>query len=201
MDRYEDFAALAAAARRGRDYWVAWRRRSSPVLVVAPHGGWIEPGTDRVARAIAGRDFSWYVFLGLHYPRRRELHLTSTSFDEPRALALVAAHRWVLAVHGCGDPGEAVLLGGLDQELKEELAAALAAAGLEARLTGHAYPGRDPCNICNRGRTGAGVQLELTRQLRNGPRLGALVAAVRQVLLRRTGQVPRRVWWERLFRR
>lgn len=154
------------------------------MLVIAPHGGRIESGTDEIARAIAGRTFSWYTFLGLKGSGNRDLHLGSSHFDEPRCLKLLAAHDWVLAIHGCGDPGEAVFLGGLDQELKQELALALRAEGLAAVSAGHAYPGRDPRNICNRGARGCGVQLELTRDLRHGPRLPALIRATREVLLR-----------------
>ena len=185
MDTYPNYRALAAAETRGRDFFHAGRHRASPVLVIAPHGGRIESGTAEIARAIAGRSFSWYTFLGLKGSGNRDLHLGSTHFDEPRCLKLLADHQWVLAIHGCGDPGERVFLGGLDLELKEELAQALRAAGLEALCKGHAYPGRDPRNICNRGARGCGVQLELTRDLRHGPCLSGLIRATREILLSR----------------
>ena len=48
------------------------------------------------------------------------------------------------------------------------IAAALDAAGLAAKAVGDGHPlaGRDADNICNRGRAGAGVQLELPARLR-----------------------------------
>jgi phage replication-related protein YjqB (UPF0714/DUF867 family) len=41
----------------------------------------------------------------------------------------------------------------------------------------------DPRNICNRGRTGRGVQLEISLALRRSPRRVILVRAVREVLM------------------
>ena len=48
------------------------------------------------------------------------------------------------------------------------------AAGLDAA---------DPMNVCNRGRGGAGVQLEVSLALRRSPRRALLVRAVREALL------------------
>jgi phage replication-related protein YjqB (UPF0714/DUF867 family) len=53
------------------------------VAVIAPHGGGIEPGTSELATAIAGDDFSLYLFEGLKSAGNGELHITSTNFDEP----------------------------------------------------------------------------------------------------------------------
>jgi phage replication-related protein YjqB (UPF0714/DUF867 family) len=41
----------------------------------------------------------------------------------------------------------------------------------------------DPLNVCNRGRDGAGVQLEVSIALRRSPRRALLVRAVREALL------------------
>ncbi|XKM43742.1 poly-gamma-glutamate hydrolase family protein (plasmid) [Rhizobium ruizarguesonis] len=89
----------------------------TPVAIVAPHGGHIEPRTSEIAAAIAGEVFS-LLFIrraesGRHH---RELHLTSDRFDEPRALALAEACKILLGVHGRADDGDGdnVWLGGLD---------------------------------------------------------------------------------------
>jgi phage replication-related protein YjqB (UPF0714/DUF867 family) len=47
---------------------------------------------------------------------------------------------------------------------------------------GHRFPGRHPRNICNRGRSGEGVQLELSEQLRKSGNWSGLVGAIRAVL-------------------
>ena len=59
-----------------------------------------------------------------------------------------------------------MLLGGLDEALKQVIALALAADGFTFELEGHRFPGRDPRNICNRGRSGKGVQLVLSEEIR-----------------------------------
>ena len=62
------------------------------------------------------------------------------------------------------------------------MARALHAAGVAVTTEGHRYAGRHPDNICNRGRRGAGVQLELTGRLRGGPQEAVFVDTVRAVL-------------------
>ncbi|MFX4608957.1 poly-gamma-glutamate hydrolase family protein, partial [Acinetobacter baumannii] len=92
------YAELSSAHREGIDYHVTVERRGSGVAIVAPHGGRIERGTSEVARAIAGNDFDLYLFEGALPTMNFEmLHITSTRFDEPRALALIADCDAVLA--------------------------------------------------------------------------------------------------------
>ena len=61
----------------------------------------------------------------------------------------------VVSVHGCGNPGEVVLLGGRDHVLRTAIVAQLKAAGLTYEDAPAGLAGTDPHNICNRGRTGA----------------------------------------------
>jgi phage replication-related protein YjqB (UPF0714/DUF867 family) len=73
-------------------------------------------------------------------------------------------------VHGRknGDDDASVWVGGLHEPLRDAIAAALRDSGFRAKSVGEGHPlsGRDPTNICNRGRQGAGVQLELPMALR-----------------------------------
>lgn len=171
IDRYENFAALAAQEREGTHYRVHAIQRHSPVLIMAPHGGFIEPGTHYVADYLAGDRHSCYVFETLE-PRARGkgMHITSRRFDEPRALALVTAAQIVVTVHGRKDKDDAwsAWVGGLHDPLRDAITAALDEAGLAAKAVGDGHPlaGRDADNICNRGRAGAGIQLELPARLR-----------------------------------
>ncbi|RYG96563.1 MAG: replication protein, partial [Alphaproteobacteria bacterium] len=91
MDRYGSYPDLAAQEREGVDYRIIEMVRPSPVAVLAPHGGCIEPTTSLIAAAIAGDDYSLYCFEGLRRGRPHgDLHLTSDRFDEPRARRLVS---------------------------------------------------------------------------------------------------------------
>jgi phage replication-related protein YjqB (UPF0714/DUF867 family) len=67
---------------------------------VAPHGGGIEPGTSELADAIAGSDLSFYTFEGLKSSGNTDLHITSTRFDEPMCLTLLASSSVVVTLHG-----------------------------------------------------------------------------------------------------
>ena len=137
--------------------------------MIAPHGGYIEPGTTEIARAIAGDDLSVYSFIGLRPGRPHgDLHITSRLFDEPRCFALLARSEVAVAIHGRADIDDPLLvyLGGLDTALRDRLRETLTAAGFEARHDAQRYPGLHAMNVCNRGRSGRGVQLELPRSLR-----------------------------------
>jgi phage replication-related protein YjqB (UPF0714/DUF867 family) len=164
---------------------------------MAPHGGGIEPGTLDIADAIAGREHTFYAFKGIKPAGNPVLHLTCTRFDEPLGVAVACKAEVVVTIHGCRDPSQTVFLGGRHGELKAAICTALTAAGFSAVVG--ARPGLQAvkrANICNRCRTGRGVQLEISAGLRrkllagmNGhqqgrptPLFAPFVAAVRRVL-------------------
>lgn len=184
-DHYKGFTDLANAQVEGTDYRVHVRANAgSAVAVIAPHGGSIEQYTSDVARDIAGENFNLYLFEGIRQAGNYDaLHLTSHRFDEPRCLELLSRCNHVVAIHGCGGDVQQALVGGLDESLKAAVARAIADLGIDTRLRAHQFPATDPNNICNRGRRGVGVQIEMTMALRlHGPR-EAIAAAIRSVLL------------------
>ncbi len=183
-DRYRGFADLASSQTLGRDYDILVRRcGDSRVAVIAPHAGEIEDGTSEIARAIAGDDFNLYLFEGRRPAHNyRALHLTSHLFDEPQCLALIAGCTTVIAVHGCAGAEHTLLLGGRDRSLRDRLAAGLRATGVAASTQGHPFPAVHPHNICNRGATGRGVQIEFPNPLRKPIPARFVAAVVRRVL-------------------
>lgn len=187
-DRYANFALLAACEEEGADFRVRYRLADSPVTIVAPHGGGIEAGTSELAEAVAGREHSFYAFEGIRSHGNADLHVTSTRFDEPRGLQVVSRSDVVLAIHGRDCDDETASFGGLHVELIDHLAVALERAGFRtARHDRPGYAGADPDNICNRGRSGRGAQLELPRGLRRRlfPALNASGRRVRTCGFRR----------------
>jgi len=208
-DKYKTFEDLARHETAGVDFRVLVRRARAALALVAPHGGGIEPGTSEIADAVAAGGPSFYAFEGLKASGNGDLHITSTRFDEPLCVALLAASDVVVTLHGehsTGD-GDGVFLGGRDEELGGRLGAALAAEGFDVRR--HPDPrlqGREAKNVCNRGRSGRGVQLELsrtvreemfrslTREGRTQPtrRFGQFVDALRRVLDPQTGRAEGR---------
>lgn len=168
-DKYCNFAELESHEQAGVAYRIAVRRAGPSFAIVAPHGGGIEPGTSELADAVAGALHAFYAFEGLKASGNRDLHITSTRFDEPMCLTLVGVSQIVVTVHGEEGEGggEGVFIGGLDTARGDRIGAALTRAGFDVRK--HPSPdlqGLDPENLCNRGRSQAGVQLELSKGVR-----------------------------------
>lgn len=194
-DKYKNFAALAAHERSGIDYRVIVRRAQPGFAIMAPHGGGIEAGTSEIADAIAAQRYSFHALEGLKSKNNGDLHITSTKFDEPMCLTLLGHTMIVLTIHGEESvDGEGVFLGGLDYAVGATIRTALTQAGFDVRThSDRKLQGREPENICNRGTSGAGVQLELSKSVRETlfesltrdgrthptPRFGLFVEAVR----------------------
>lgn len=155
-DRYRDFDHLAANERLGIDYAIRITDRGTPSVILAPHGGWIEPNTSEIAEAIAGTDLSFYAFESLRDGPHGDFHITSHRFDEPRAIDLVGRSLTAVAIHGRRNEGsEAVWLGGRAIALRDAIGASLRDVGFEAEPN-ERLPGLNPANICNRTLSGEG---------------------------------------------
>ena len=168
MDVYRNFAELSGVEREDIDFRIsAVKRDGSKAVIVAPHGGAIEPGTSEVAKEVANNDLSLAIFEGIKPKGNKRLHITSTNFDEPRCVELVQESDTVVAIHGEGSDELSVFLGGKNNELCAQLKEALERYGYAVKTHGNPdLHGLNEANICNRGRHGAGVQLELSSGLR-----------------------------------
>jgi phage replication-related protein YjqB (UPF0714/DUF867 family) len=164
-DKYLSFEALRKEEAAG-SFNIEVLPAPGRLAVVAPHAGGIEPGTSEISRLIAGEELPLYLFEGTKSTGNRDLHITSTRFDEPRCMSMLTSIDVVLAMHGERTPNlEAVFIGGLHEPLKTALRTSLSRAGFDVRVHDH-LQGKDEDNICNRGRLKQGVQLELTERLR-----------------------------------
>ncbi len=162
-DRFSCYADLRAAKFEGRDYRVWAHDLDTAVVILAPHGGCIEPGTSEIATAVAGTSCSLYLFEGLvRQGGHREQHICSERFDEPRGLTMVAKAITAVAIHGRadGEDPETIWIGGLDKALGASISSALRAHGFSARTNPPRLNGTDPSNVCNRTRSGRGVRTE-----------------------------------------
>jgi len=164
---YQSFKDLTDREVEGQDYRIRIELRDPRVLIIAPHGGKIEPTTAEVAEAIAGMDYSFYSFEGLKGDSS-VLHIESHLFDEPRALKAVEKADVVVTTHGQIDQkDEFVMVGGLHESLRSKIREQLEAAGFKTRLPTEGLMGTDLMNICNRGKSRQGVQLEISRKVRD----------------------------------
>ncbi len=137
--------------------------------ILAIHGGDIEPGTSEIARSIAedGDRYNLYLFEGHKREKNRILHITSSRFDEPQALALASKVDRIVSVHGMKGEEPFVLLGGLDLSLRERIKILLVERGFCVNEEKGRLDGSTATNITNRSRQLAGVQLEISRALRD----------------------------------
>jgi phage replication-related protein YjqB (UPF0714/DUF867 family) len=154
--------------------------------IIAPHGGGIEPGTSELCLAVAGYHpamlpetppagvtYDYWMFEGLRPDDNDVLHVTSTGCDDEIALSLCGGALRALSLHGFKlDPGQVhdgLVGGAADETLRLAIRDALDRAGFKAVLPGAEdgeLDGNKHCNIVNRTRLGAGIQLELSLPLR-----------------------------------
>ncbi|MGN9911341.1 poly-gamma-glutamate hydrolase family protein [Phytohabitans sp. LJ34] len=166
---YPSMTALRKVEQEGVAFDLTWTVTDSPLVVVAPHGGSIEPRTSEIASAIAGSEHTQCQFkgklpAGQNYPR---LHVTSEHWDVEECLILIGQRTHALSVHGTSKAGSVVYIGGRDTETGVALATALRAAGFTVVRPAPAdIAGTSPDNFVNKDADGAGVQLELTYGLR-----------------------------------
>lgn len=198
----------------GRDFRIEFGDSNvDRCLLIAPHGGGIEPGTSEIMRAVAELGgWAWYEFAGfLRQGNKEALHLRSTNFNEPTLLGLLPRTSFVVAFHGANESDAPVVYVGGKLELgREAIAKSINAAsgehGIRAAAANDASAhlgGLEDSNITNGGRLAKGVQLEFSRGARNllfppdcsreargrrSPLLRSLARSIHSALERLSGQ-------------
>ena len=182
-DTYSCFAELKNHEEQNKDYKISISDVESGITIIAPHGGKIEPGTSDIAKQIAAEGFNYYCFEGIKTEQNGRLHITSHNFDEPMAVQLISRSQIVVAIHACTGNEKFVYLGGLDNLLKDAIARKLNSRGIIVPKGHGRFKGLNPDNICNRGVNNKGVQLEITRGLRDDLRKRRRIAEAVQAAL------------------
>lgn len=171
-DTYSCFAELKENEAEGSfNISCEIANRSNEYAIVAPHGGKLETGTTEISLAISREDLSLYIFNANKRNNNRTLHITSANFDEPQCEKILSNVATVLAIHGARDPEtepkERVWVGGnLRETFEIHLKETLRPLGLLIEINSN-FLGKEPNNICNRGISQQGMQLELTKSLRD----------------------------------
>lgn len=176
MDKYSNFSELSQNETENKDGQGDYRiityegkDRNPNILILAPHGGSIEPFTSQIAKEIAKNDFNLYLFEGTKENSNFEtLHITSTHFDEPKCIKLLKLSNIAIAIHGRSGSGEKILIGGRAQNIVEKIAQSLRKSDFLVEIaTSGELSGTSIDNICNKTSTNEGVQIEIMRGLRN----------------------------------
>jgi len=164
----------------GRDFRVAFGDAKIDLcLLIAPHGGGIEPGSSEIMRAVAELGgWAWYEFAGfLRQGNKEALHITSADFDEPTLKAMLPQAGFVVAFHGSSESKEPlVYVGGKWKLGRQTISASINAAfrehGIRAldAIDHDVAPhlrGLGDSSVTNCGKRAQGVQLEFTRAARD----------------------------------
>jgi len=167
MDLYKSLEVLKS--KEPREAW-AQRvlNRNSWLTVVAPHGGTIEPLTDRLAVDIAGSDYNLFVFEGLRR-NGRELHVTSCRFREPELAELQRLSRLTLSVHGKALEHAVTLVGELNHAVGALIIRHLNDVGYLAKRAEFPFSAESIANFVNLTEFN-GVQLEISKVERDSMR-------------------------------
>ena len=185
-DKYSSFQELSAFEEEGVHYQILHKsRKGSAFAIVAPHGGTIEPGTSEIARTLADDSFTWYLFESKrpYDDDYISLHITSHLFDEPQCIELIKNHQWVVTIHGCHDTEEFVYLGGLEKRLISSVGHSLDSSGIPNSKTSKRFPGTHRNNLCNKGKSRMGLQVEISVPLRETDNCGRVVRALQTGLV------------------
>jgi phage replication-related protein YjqB (UPF0714/DUF867 family) len=156
--------------------------KQTGLLILAPHGGEVEPPTDlqaeRLAEKLAGKPVSNWRCRAYH-PRGGKAaferwHITSTDISEASypLLAKVAKRKFEYAVSFHGMVDDRILIGGaaptrLRTEIRDAIRLAIddPKVAVDLAMPGDANGGKDAKNIVNRYTT-AGVQIEQSPRAR-----------------------------------
>jgi phage replication-related protein YjqB (UPF0714/DUF867 family) len=144
----------------------------SPIAVLAPHAGTIEPLTGELALAIAGRLHRFYGFSGKLTRDAARGQISPLRFDELNLHDVLRGARTAIAIHGtAGDEDAVSLIGGCNLRLMEAIRYRLETAGFAVMGCPLAAEANDPRNVVNRVPEG-GVHIELTQRQRDDLRGG-----------------------------
>lgn len=123
----------------------------------------------------AGEQYNFFCFNGLKSDNNHRLHITSHRYDEEHALRLVRKSTTVIAIHGCKEREPLIYAAGLDLPLISNQAGPGTEDDTNSPPLPH-FTGKNSRNICNRSRTGKGVQLEISRAFRDSPESWSTIA-------------------------
>lgn len=163
-DKYNNFKELSENESQDEDYSISLEKGNPDIVLIAIHGGGIEPGTTELAEQLALADeYSYYSFQGIKATNNTDLHITSTNFDEQEALDLVSGSLYTVSFHGYGEEDEKhTYIGGLDETLSQSIEEELKNASFSVSDAPKEINGKEKENIVNQNKRKKGVQLEIS---------------------------------------
>lgn len=166
-DKYKNFEQLEETEAINKDYSIHFEENNSDVLLIAIHGGGIEPGTTELTKYMADKyGYSYYTFNGIKKEDNLSMHITSTNYDEPKALEMMSNSLRTISFHGYESDIKNTYVGGLDEKLSQKIKSELEGAGFPVSGPPKRFEGKDKNNIANKNKSKKGVQLEISKAQR-----------------------------------
>lgn len=166
-DKYNSMSELEAKTTENNDWEIVTRNLGSQVIIAAIHGGGIEPGTTEIADLTAKKgEYDYFSFKGTKSKGNEDLHVTSRNYDQSVLIEKIKNKTNAVAIHGCDGDGNIIYIGGKDQKLIHEMTKQFEQLNINVEQEPEHISGAHDDNIINCCKTGAGVQLELTPDLR-----------------------------------
>lgn len=168
LDNYNSFEELSLNEVNGVDYNIDLINRFSDITIIAIHGGKIEKGTTELAYNIAALgNYNYYSFIGIKPSNNFSLHIDSTKFDEPKLVQLLSQSKVAISIHGCKGKSNFTYLGGKNERLKSIISDNLRDARFRTQTPPIELSGVSNNNIVNKYTSKQGVQIEISRHLRD----------------------------------
>jgi len=147
---------------------VLFLNRNSDMIVVAPHGGKIEPRTEEIAGHLANElRWSCYCFCSGHSEDERggtgnqdEHHIESKQIWPPQLGNLLTDSEIAVSIHGCTDDYDVIQIGGHNKVKISDLANTLTKMGFKAEEGTGNLAANSSVNFINKLKR-HGVQIEL----------------------------------------
>src|SRR5699024_387972 len=162
------FEKLESEEVENEDYTINSKDTGSDTLLIAIHGGGLEPGTTELVEYIAKENnYSYYTFNGIKKSGNRKMHITSTDYDEPLALELVNKSLITLSFHGYDEPNKKhTYVGRLDTALVKKVNGKLNEDNFSASIEQERIDASEKDNIVNQNNKNKFAQIELSTDKR-----------------------------------
>lgn len=170
---YSNYDELSANEKENVDYSISSIDNGKDMTIFTIHGGSIATGMSDIVNALAKKgNYNYYLFEGIKEINNYSLHVTSTKFDEPKAVEQMKESKNNISFIGLKEESNFVYVGGQNKLLARIIKLHLQKEGFNVKDSSEipkSFAGVKDTNIVNSGvEVGiGGAQIAIARGLRN----------------------------------